>query len=101
MNRSKKTSGGATIGGVFLLAALGIGAYVLDNTIHSPGSGRAYLEHKGYKNVQGGGRDFFNMCGKNTTARHYTAEDTNGKTVDKTVCFGLFGPYSPLFGLGG
>lgn len=60
--------------------------------------GREWLEKKGYTNVTGGERDYWNSCGKNTYARGYDCTDKDGKRVHKTVCFGLFGKHSPLFG---
>ncbi len=59
--------------------------------------GKDWLEKQGYTNVTGGNIDYFNTCGKNVTARNYECDDKNGKHVKRTVCYGMLGPYAPIF----
>jgi hypothetical protein len=39
------------------------------NTVFSAKRGAVFLEEKGYTNIESGGRDYFNMCAKDDTAR--------------------------------
>lgn len=85
--------------GAFAAAAIGLVVIVetARNNMYTAAEGATYLQEKGYTAIQGGERDYFNMCGKDVFARSYTAQDADGRTVTKTVCFTpLFGPHLPL-----
>jgi hypothetical protein len=68
------------------------------SAIYTVEEGRDYLRDKGYTNIQGGERDYFNACGKNVVARGYSAQSPQGRPVNQVVCFSpLLGPHRPLF----
>ncbi len=79
----------ATIGAVGMLAQC-------QSTASPPPEGASFLKEKGFVSVTGGERTFSFMCGKGVVARSYKATDAQGKQHNKTVCFGLFGPFIPL-----
>jgi len=73
----------------------------LNDAVYPASEGREYLEQEGYTNIQGGDEtSFLNACfGQHTMSRKYTVDDPDtGKAMEKTVCFGLFGPRGPLWG---
>jgi len=89
------------ITGVFMVAAAaGLGglAVSFNQSAHPPSQGAQWLQTQGYSNIKGGEASYFNACGKNIMSRTYQVTDAEGQRIDKTVCFGLFGAHSPLFG---
>jgi hypothetical protein len=85
-----KFAAGAALCGVFIAAS---------QKAHTPAQGAQYLERHGYTNVQGGDDShWFNSCATHhTMSRTYSVTAPDGKTTTRSVCFGLFGPYPPLF----
>jgi hypothetical protein len=93
---SRATSLITYFAGAAALVGVAIAIESCSSAIHPAEKGRDYLQSKGYTNITGGDRDYFNACGKNIVARGYTATH-NGRRVSQEVCFGPFGPYLPWF----
>ncbi len=84
-------------GGAALVFAMAVGVCALEQVTFTAADGAEYLEKRGYTDVSGGKVAAFSACDDHELARKYTATNKDGKTVHKTVCNGIFGPYSPLF----
>jgi hypothetical protein len=87
---------------VIFIGAAGLGintAY--GNAVFPAEKGITYLENRGYRDVEGGSRDYFNMCAEDDTARSYTAiHPETGERVNRTVCHNLLlGAHAPALGL--
>ncbi|MBU0800646.1 MAG: hypothetical protein KKA05_06540 [Alphaproteobacteria bacterium] len=80
------------------LLGLALAVNSCQSAVYTAEEGRDYLHDKGYTNIQGGERDYFNNCGEDAVARSYSAQNPQGRTVNQVVCFRpLLGPYRPLF----
>lgn len=84
----------------FAAIAFGINT-AYGNMVFPAERGVNFLEEKGYSQIEGGTRDYFNMCGKDDPARSYTAiHPETGQRVTRTVCYNpLLGPHAPALGM--
>jgi len=92
---------GVGITALFLgVAGIGINT-AYGNVVFPVEKGITYLESRGYTNVEGGTRDYFNMCGKDDLARSYTASHPEThQRVTRTVCHTpIIGAHAPAMGM--
>jgi hypothetical protein len=99
----KKTANAFVVGAaaIFMgVAGIGINT-AYGNMVFPAERGVTYLENRGYTNVEGGARNYFNMCSKDDTARSYIAtHPETGERVSRTVCHNfLLGAHAPALGL--
>jgi hypothetical protein len=60
--------------------------------------GKTFLVKRGYRPLDEGRFPFFSTCGKDLFARRFDVITPEGKRETRTLCYGPFGPYFPLFG---
>ena len=82
------------------VASIGL-SHGMANAVFPASKGHDYLESRGYTDIQGGQRDYFNACGKDDPARSYQARHPQTqRVVTRTVCHNLLlGAHAPIMGL--